>query len=752
MAVVATAVRSRSIPIFGSRLREQQLEVLDQIVKKHLEGPGFESERQIASCTEEFALTTNERPNGLLHWEHGHLVAALDTLNSYQRDRRAKSGMHMAGHRMGMQRTYKNDPRTRFVELMKRWLSTNAAATNVTEDEVRRMSGLCREIMIHPLLFPARNERSFLKTIAEVYTHLDVQLRELLERDRTCAELAQRVLSLSRNLVSDAIAYLLVGPTDLKKTDELPSLEVVSLWASLPSDSHPLPGRIDPKMQRAMRDVWKTATGSLIASLLQTRWCVRLFEGAGARAQEAAAATTPRSTRALDRSALIEELKTQWGGTSMKQSGLAGSFRKPEEPRVRQDYIAAVEALVDIMYLVGEALVLFQQISDGLGDYGTLRVANWLHPFLGALSDKVVKLKSYLESLKRAVDDQIVTASARGYHVEKPTPSQRMGERALRTIDRAVIHSGSHIHELLKAVEDLRQRSCPDRLPQVVAEIGGACMQLDTVLSSADMQACVGDIFPNLSRVAEIESWQPQNRIGLDIYSQPQVLDVTGSERTLATINLRAAAGAICDCPEVDVGRLAPEVSFADRSAFDLSPRVSIAGDLTPRLPSATCTEERPSSGFAYAVPTAEVPPRSPKGSQRQAHWPLHVHRKGSEQGGGSEISITLEANVMRLMPAYCGPGFCRHDRRALRLCEGKLDVYEKGSVVKVKSSIRMMHDVEECSLLPGGKRLSLVIRRVPKGADVDSGVWNNKNYVFEFTTQETATAFHNEISRFLSA
>lgn len=70
--------------------------------------------------------------------------------------------------------------------------------------------------------------RGFLCAIAEVHDHLRWQLRESLERDRTCAELMQRVMSSGRNLVSDALAFLLLAPTSLRQTDALPSLEAAA--------------------------------------------------------------------------------------------------------------------------------------------------------------------------------------------------------------------------------------------------------------------------------------------------------------------------------------------------------------------------------------------------------------------------------------------------------------------------------------------------------------------------------------------
>jgi hypothetical protein len=87
-----------------------------------------------------------------------------------------------------------------------------------------------------------------------------------------------------------------------------------------------------------------------------------------------------------------------------------------------------------------------------------------------------------------------------------------------------------------------------------------------------------------------------------------------------------------------------------------------------------------------------------------------------------------------------------------LRLKGGFLDIFEKSSLLKVKTSLDVRCDVEECDLLPDSKRLSLVIRKLPKGAEIDAGVWTSKNYFFEFASTDGALAFHNEMSRLLSA
>lgn len=745
----SAAVRTRSMPAFGSKFRERQLDTLTQLVNKRIED---ESLRDIASKND-FSLTSTER--GISKWEHGHLISALDTLNSYQKERRAKSRMHIVGHRMGLSKTYKDDPRTRCVELLKRWLRQNAASKEITEVEVQRIRGLCRDIIHHPMLFPARNERSFMTTIAEVKQHLDVQLLEVLERTRTCADAAKLVLSLSRNLVSDAIGYLLVGLTDLKKTDELPSLEIVSLWAALPSDSHPLPGRIDEKMQRNMKDVWLTSCGKLIANLLRTQWCVSLFEGAGAREE---AAATPRHASTFDMAALIDEMKAEFDGKSLKNSGLAMCFRKAGAHSARMDYLWAVQVLVDLIYLIGEALVQFHRISDGLGDYGMIQVADWLHPFLEALTGKIVRLKGHMESLHNAVDKNIIEAFAKGYAVEKPAPSQKMRQRASLAIERSIVHSDCHIQALLQAVEELKQRSSPERLPEVKKRIGDACFQLDNVLSSPEFRACVGDNFPDLPRIADVALSEPRNQIEgtmgssplaiqgitsrrIDVCSPLTIQDITGIEGTgtpRAMPNLRMAA--------TEHSKNAPEV-------HPLEPNTPILlgsfkdsgiskGARTPQNSSNPFEDEGTRTPQDSSNPFEDDVHQVPQGSSKVgAQWGTSQHR---------DDALPLSANVFRLSSSHCGPGFRRHDRRSLRLQGGKFHIYQKGSTMKVKTSLDVQCDVESCSILPGSKRLSLVIRRLPPGADIQSGVWNPKCYDFEFDSANEAVAFHNEIARLL--
>jgi len=544
MAAVAPSRSKKAAGALGIGARKRnQLATLQSLVTKHVVDPALV---EIAE-TQDFTITSLER--GIPRYEHAHLVAALDVILTYQRDRRANGCGFMS-----MRKSYRHDPRTRVCELFKRWLRTNAANSTIGEDEVRRMCSLCRDILNYGGLFPSKNSRSFMQTLAEVFDHMQLQLKEVLKRDRTCAEMASSALSISRNLVSDAICYMLLAATDLAKTDRLPSLEVVALWQSLPPERNPLPGRADAELQGLMKEHWKTLCGSLIAELLSMPWAFRLFGGASAQDEAASAAmladrprgapapamltnggeargrsqSVPPSRGAQDGgdrtlararassvgsrgsngrgadqtpsgiAGLLAHVKEQFDKNRFSNSGLAGPFRESSQGHFRSSYLAAVQAIDELMYLLGVVLVHFQRISEGLGDYGMIRVAPWLHPILEALAGKVQTLKGCLEAVNKAVDQELVIAKARGRKVKAPAPTDRQSARAHASIERAVTGRDSHVSALLQLLEDLKARSAPERLPALMDNLGDACQQLEGVLSSQQFRLCVGDKFPDL--------------------------------------------------------------------------------------------------------------------------------------------------------------------------------------------------------------------------------------------------------------
>ncbi|CAJ1384661.1 unnamed protein product [Effrenium voratum] len=479
-------------------LQRSQLDVLQTLVKKHIEDPAL---TEIASGND-FAITSTER--GVPRYEHSHLVAALDVLLEYQRNRKTTYFTMMGTRAQTSIGTYRHDPRTRLIELLKRWLRTHAANPNISEEEVRRLCGLCRDLLNYPNLFPSRNKTSFMHALSEVYEHLELQLRQVLERDRTCAELAARCLSLSRNLVSDAIAFLLLGATHLTQTDSLPSLEVVVLWQSLPARGNPLPSRADPQLQKTMQDAWQTLVGSLITALLSLRWTFHLFAGVGTEEELKTLTDAPGSPASLaadkpaeNAMALIKRVREEFEAGRLKSSGLAGPFREPLQQESREQMLLAVEALFDLLYLQGEVLSHFHRISDSLGDYGMIRVSSWLHPCLDSVIEKVQRLQTCLKGLNKSVDSELIIAKARGRALKKPLPTERMSARAHAAMERALVGPDCHLVALMQSLEELKARSSPERLPHVVEGLGDACMQLQNVLTSSQFRARVGDTFPH---------------------------------------------------------------------------------------------------------------------------------------------------------------------------------------------------------------------------------------------------------------
>lgn len=495
----------------GFFANSRQNEVLTALINKHLQAAGDENLMNFANGSD-FSLTTTER--GIHRYVHEHLIAALDTLNTYQRNRRAQSSRLAIGP--SMNRQYRNDPRTRLIELLKRWLRQHAANDHLEEDDVRRVERLCRDLLNHGDIFPARNTRSFVHTITDVYGHLQWQLREVLGQDRSCADLVDRALVLSKNLLSDAISFLLMGPTDLKQTDTLPSTEAVALWGALPADIQlVLPTRADVGLQKGTQSTWQTNCGSIIAALLSTPEAIRLFGGrSGGEARGVAIGGTKAIANAPADglgdlvNKCIAKATEDFAAKKFKTSGLAGPFRKVERYAAREAYMEAARAVYDLSFLLGGAFTQFRTVGDGMGDYGMIRMAPWLHPFLKVLEQKVMRLKQSLEELNAEVEDALVLAKSRGTRVEAPVPTNRMCSRAHEAIDRAVIGQENHAKALMTVLEQLRARSAPERLPKVIDSLNDACVQLQAALTSSQFRLHVGDSnfaeFPSLENHAEV--------------------------------------------------------------------------------------------------------------------------------------------------------------------------------------------------------------------------------------------------------
>ncbi|CAJ1405207.1 unnamed protein product [Effrenium voratum] len=628
-----------ALALCKSQLASQQKDSLQVIVNKHVQDPAL---RELSS-----SQTSTER--GLQRWEQAHLVSALDVINEYQRSRRARVFKSLGDLGPSWRRSYKNDPRTRMCELLKSWLRANAGCSALAEEEVRNMCGLCRDILSHPQLFPARNPQSFMKSMADVYDHLQWQLQEVLEKDRSCADLAQRLLSISRNLVTDTIAYLLLAPTDLKETDGLPSLEIVKLWQSLPNEGHPMPHRKDPALQKLMQEAWDMGSGSLIAALLRAPWCVRLFAGAEAESTtrlEALENGEDHSSASLE--SILKEVRKQFRG-SLKGSGLVGALRADSVQR--ENWLSAVSIASDIMYLLGEVLVQFHRISDGLGDYGMIRVSAWLHPVLDALVEKVTSLRTRLEQLNGALDAAYVLARARGQKVQKPAPSEKMCFRAREAIQRAFLSGkSSHAGQMLQIADELRARSAPERLPHLQRGLGDACASLGRVLGSAEFRRHVGEVDMRQLDVGSVESLQatPRERRQLAIAPEPYMVK------------------AVTDRAQDGVQQRSLEVVKAVTEPQE---------DAVTITPSRSERSERSLHSWSCCPTTPRV----------------------------SEPGLSFEVSRLRV-------GSGRRDQRGLELSPGQLWIFGKGSSTKVKSAVRIPDGLDRV-MLRSDKVLEMSVR-----------------------------------------
>jgi len=562
------------------------------------------------------------------------------------------------------------------------------------------MSSLCRDVLNHPRLFPARNARSFMQTLAEVYDHLQLQLRDVLEHERTCAELAARALCLGRNLVSDTLAYLLTAATELRQTDHLASLEVVSLWAALPEVSNPCPKQADPVAQKAMADAWQTLCGSIVAALLCMPCTQRLFNGPGndSEAKKATTATLTNGSPHDDAVAeKIDHVATEFNRGRFQASGLAGPFREPTLDAARRSFIDACRGAADLVYLLGEVLTQFHRISDGLGDYGMVRVSMWLHPCLDAMKEKTQRIKHALEELNQYVDNELVIARARGRKIKKPAPSECQSSRAHSSISRAVIGRDCHSQALLRVLEELRASSSAERLPHVMEGLGEACVHLRDALSSRQFRLCVGPGFPELP---------PLGTVGGTCGTEVEKVDIRMRRPSILELE---------DISEADTRSTASRGEYSDQMSFAIRPSDDLNGWQEP-----TGNPERVRSA-CFAEPLEA--PATPVGELRA----MVARLKGTPGPTGKKV----------------------HDHRLLLLRGRHLMIYDKNSTETVKTVVNVASDLEECCLLGAGV-LSLQLQRTKPASGlscVGSAALDVKIYHFEFSPPRLAKAFHTALT-----
>mmetsp|Transcript_111441 Transcript_111441/g.314663 ORF Transcript_111441/g.314663 Transcript_111441/m.314663 type:complete len:590 (+) Transcript_111441:124-1893(+) len=567
-----------------SQLSVRQFEVLKSLVAKHVSGEGLKDFCEGG----DFAATSTER--GVQRWKHAHLVAALDIINSYQRDRRSRGPFEVAGYRPSVWRRFVDDPRTRLCALLKRWLRARVDAGTIGED------------------------------------------------------------------------------------------------------GHPLPGRADPAQQRAMRGMWSTRCGAAVAAVVSSPWCVRLFSGCGAEDKDIGTKPAhPEAAVAIGQrvAAQTREARADFDRGHFATSGFVGLLREPEKRSSRERYLAAVEGLFDLTYLLGAVLVQFHRVSEGLGDYGMVRIAPWLHPFLEVLGEKVQRLRSNVEQLGDDVESMYVFARARGAAVAKPAPSERMCARAHACLERAVKGRQNHVRLLLQALEELRARSAPERLPHVVEGVGDACAALRVALTSQEFKRCAGFVLP------ELPQWGADERAALAKAKAGP--DRDGPQTLLESSGCSAAAGA--------GGKGLAAIADSSNAVDDGGARVSDGGK---------------TAGVAVDASTSS----------------------------GRE----LVARVHRLSPTYAragATGLRRHDQRGVRLVGDVLEICKPWSNDIVKTAIEV-RAVKSCELSPGDAVLSLAVRkRAGDGTRCNTKnvqVEELKCYAFEFPSASLASAFHDAL------
>eukprot|EP00439_Symbiodinium_sp_Y106_P045285 s2395_g5.t1 len=478
---------------------------------------------------------------------------------------------------------------------------------------------------------------------------------------------------------------------------------VVKLWQSLPDAGHPMPNRKDPGLQKLMSEAWSTRCGALVAALLRAPWCIRLFAGADAENTarlaalengDAEVAETPIASLQV----LLRQARVAFQTGSYKASGLVGALRG-EENSQRENLLHAITLISDIMYLLGEVMVQFHRISDGLGDYGMIRVAPWLHPILDSLQEKVQQLKASLEQLSNSLDSAYVLARARGQKIQKPAPSEKMCARARDAIQRALLGGTSHASQLLSLAEELRARSAPERLPHLAKGLGDACLTLSEVLVSAEFRRHVGDSFPQLPTLT-------------DLGSDPKTRTIKTGMATLALEDLGGMQSRFSERRPVRA-RTEPKTAHIMKVTpwTDGDVQDTASTSATPRT---MARENSQSCSSCCSAQTVGIPTSGPV--------------------------LTFEVNRLTSFEPLK-----RHDRRRIEIQHDELLIYSTGSQSRIKSAVQLPEGVERVFLL-SDTVLEACFSLVPADAVPGGGVARPKDYIFEFATPEQADIFCEEL------
>jgi len=405
---------------------------------------------------------------------------------------------------------------------------------------------------------------------------------------------------------------------------------------------------------------------------------------------------------------LIRKAEEDFSKGSFRSSGLAGALRQPAAEDLRKRYLNAFELILDLTYLLSEVLLNFHRIGDGLGDYGMIRTSTWLHPFLDALQEKVLKLRKNLELISQDVDEALVLAPARGRPAEKPLPSDQMCARGHEALQRSISGRESHAQALSQILEELKARSAPERLPYVRESLGDACLQLQTVFSSTEFR----------------------ERVGTDAFSAlPAIVESVEQLMAFPTESADVMADASAEMP-----RLAA------------TPELSASEDALPR-------QENPLAAARPIAPAQDALEKLADAADDQLAISDNVDKddvadkddvlKSRTESTTDTLTPPAGLNVLVWRLVSDLHGFRRHDARMLSVAGGQLHIFHRSSRLWVKTVASLEEDVVEHHLLQGGLVLAIFLRR-PKTAAFKFGQDSKelKLYFFEFQSRDLALEF----------
>jgi len=270
----------------------------------------------------------------------------------------------------------------------------------------------------------------------------------------------------------------------------------------------------------------------------------------------------------------------------------------------------------------------------------------------------------------------------------------------------------NHVNQLTQLIDDLRSRSAPERLPHVAKGLGDAWFTLQGVLSSREFRAHVGNAFPE---VPALISNSDNAELASPALAEACSIGACRASSTPARA-LPDPARALPDLPRHTsslsrVQRLnAPPGSARKLQSIKVDDDIEDMDGISTRSTTPTLQDEDGISVMA-------ITPTASRGDKR------------------------LQVEVQRLRPSRIpGRSPRHHDQRCLELFDGRLLIFAKGSQTKEIFNVDLQREVKHVALLSARRlQLSIVTNR---------GVAENKDYLFEFASEEAAYSFCEELLR----